>query len=246
MIYLPAIAQTSPAPSMSSRYVHVNTSDIIDVMVNEGFSVVDQKVDNVRKSDPSFARHAVILRSEALGVSDGTYVPQAILMNSHNGKSKVSLRLGMYRFVCANGLVVGDDMFQTSIKHTGDLARQVIDKIKEMSKQSQKVFQKIDTWSKIDLSKEQRLDFAIEALELRFGKEKSKQYDPYLFLDARREEDDKGNLWSTFNIIQENTVKGGIVGKNANNRNVRSKALKSISLDIDYNEKLWKLAESYV
>lgn len=245
MNYLSAITQATPAPHMSKRYVHVNTSDVINVMTEAGFTVVDQKVDKVRKSNSEFARHAVIFRSEQLGTADGTYVPQAIFMNSHNGKSTANLRLGLYRFVCANGMVVGQDYASSSIKHVGDLARQVIERVKEMSKQSVEVFQKVDQWSKIDLSKEKRIEFATRAAMLRFGEKNSKQYSMSDLISARRLEDDKGDLWSTFNIIQENTTKGGLVGRNANNRQVRSKALTSIGLDLRFNKELWNLAEEF-
>lgn len=246
MIYLPAIMQTAASPNMSDRYVHVSTPNVIDVMQEAGFSVVDQKVDKVRVSDPAFARHAVIFRSENLGISDGTFVPQAIFMNSHNGKSTASLRLGLYRFVCANGLVVGNDYASTSIKHIGDLAHQVIERIKEMSKQSSEVFKKIESWSKVDLSREQRIQFASKAAELRFGVEKSKQYNIADILQPRRFEDDRGDLWGTFNIIQENTTKGGLIGRNANNRRIQSKSLNSIGQDLSFNKSLWELAESFV
>lgn len=244
MNYLPAVMQTESAEKMSSRYVHVNTMDVIDIMRNEGFVVADQKVSKTRKSDPAFARHSVVFRSEELGQSSDTFVPQAIFTNSHNGSTTAEFKLGLYRFVCANGLVVGNTYANASIKHIGDLARQVIDRIKEMSKETSRVFSKIDEWNKIDLDKSKRASFAEQAMELRFG-DKAKQYDFMDVLKARRLEDDAGDLWSTYNIIQENTTKGGLVGRNANNRQIRSKDLKAIAQDLKFNTELWNLAESF-
>ncbi|MDD3478749.1 MAG: DUF932 domain-containing protein, partial [Candidatus Izemoplasmatales bacterium] len=187
----------------------------------------------------------VVLRNTNLGTSDGTFIPQALFTNSHNGRSTADLRLGMYRFVCANGLVVGDDYARESIKHVGDLAKQVIDRIREMSKQSQKVFSEIDNWKAIDLSKERRLEFAKQAGILRFGEAKMQQYDVMDLLMPRRAEDDSGDLWSTYNIVQENASKGGLQGKNANGRRVRSKSLNSIGQDLSFNSQLWKLATEF-
>lgn len=245
MNYHPAVLSEVSDPRMSKRYVHVNTMDVIKVMEDQGFEVVDQKVDRVRKFNPEFARHMVVLRNTNLGTSDGTFIPQALFTNSHNGRSTADLRLGMYRFVCANGLVVGDDYARESIKHVGDLAKQVIDRIREMSKQSQKVFSEIDNWKAIDLSKERRLEFAKQAGILRFGEAKMQQYDVMDLLMPRRAEDDAGDLWSTYNIVQENASKGGLQGKNANGRRVRSKSLNSIGQDLDFNSKLWKLATEF-
>lgn len=238
--------QTLAHPKMSKHYVVVPTTEVIDIMQEAGFNVAEQKRDKVRKSDPSYARHMVTFRKDDLLSPDGKYTPQAIWVNSYNGQSRATLRLGVYRFVCENGLVVGTDMLGESVKHQGDLAKSLIDRIREMSKQSVEVFKTIDTWSKVDLSKEKRIEFAKQAAILRFGEAGAQQYDVMDILNPRRTEDDAGSLWDTFNIIQENTVKGGLHGFNANNRRVTTKPLKSIGLDIGYNSKLWELAESYV
>jgi hypothetical protein len=239
------LTNETAAPGMSKRYVTISTPQVVEIMENEGFVVSEVKSDKVRKSDPTFARHMVVFRNENLASPDGKYVPQALWMNSYNGRSRASLGLGMYRFVCANGLVVGEDYLKTSVKHIGDLATQVLDRVKEMSKDSYRVFQNVDKWSKVDLSKEKRIEFARIAAEIRFGEEKSKQFSLEEILQPRRAEDDAGDLWSTFNIVQENLTKGGIIGRNANNRQVRSKPLKAIDLDHNFNKNLWTLAEEF-
>lgn len=245
MSYAPAILQTIAAPNMSDRYVHVNTSDVITIMNDAGFDVAETKVDKTHKNDPAFQRHMVVFRNNNITTPDGTYQPQMLWMNSHNGKSPAVMRLGMYRFVCANGLVVGTDLAKERIRHVGDLARQVIDRVRLLSAKSVSVFNQIDEWSKIDLAKEQREEFARRAAIIRFGAEKVQQYNALDLLNVRRAEDDHGDLWSTFNVIQENAVKGGMVGRNANNRQIRSKMLKSIGLDVGFNEQLWTLAEEF-
>lgn len=239
-----AVFQTQAAPQMSKRYVTVSTPDVMEIMRNEGFAVQSQVVDRVRKSDPSYARHMVIFQNEALKSADERFTPQAIWVNSYNGRSRASMRLGIYRFICSNGLVVGNDYADANVKHMGDLAKQVIDRIREMSKETQQVFAKIDKWSKIDLSKEQRNEFAHQARILRFG-DKSEQYSLDSILEVRRAGDDAGDLWSVFNVVQENTVKGGMVGQNANGRHVRAKKINSIDMNIGYNKKLWELAETF-
>lgn len=246
MNFLPALTQSTPSPSMSSRYVHVNTADVINVMQDAGFTVHDQRVDKARKSPLEYQRHMVVFRNDSIQTPDGSYVPQMLWINSHNGKSPAVMKLGIYRFVCTNGMVVGNDFASERVRHAGELAKQVLDRVRDLSAKSVKVFDQIDTWSKIDLSAAKREEFAKRAAILRFGEDKVQQYNPMDLLNVRRAEDDKGDMWSVFNRVQENATKGGIVGRNANNRQVRSKSLNSIGLDVGFNERLWELAEEFV
>lgn len=244
MQLLPAITQTSAHPKMSNRYVHVNTKDIIDVMESEGFVVSGQKV-NKSRSGSTFGRHMVMFQNPNIVTSDPSFVPQMLLLNSHDGTTPAVFRLGVYRFVCENGMVVGNDYATEKIRHVGDLARQVIERARTLSAQSTKVFSQIDSWMGIDMSAEKRLAFAETAAKLRFGEALSKQYNAGDLLVPRRGEDDAGDLWSTFNIVQENTTKGGLVGRNANNRRVSSRPLVAIGQDFNFNSQLWELAAEY-
>jgi hypothetical protein len=246
MDYLPALMQETASPSMSSRYVHVNTSDVINVMNDAGFTVHEQRVDKARKSPLEFQRHMVVFRNDSVQTPDGSYVPQMLWINSHNGKSPAVMKLGIYRFVCTNGMVVGNDFATERVRHAGELAKEVLDRVRNLSAKSVKVFDQIDAWSKIDLSQAQRDEFARRAAVIRFGEAKLQQYNHLDLLNVRRTEDDKGDMWSVFNRVQENAVKGGMIGRNANNRQVRSKSLNSIGLDVNFNEKLWELADEFV
>lgn len=245
MNQLSAIQNTLAHPKMSKRYVTIPTSEVIDIMHDIGFVISDQQQDKIRKGDPSYAKHMVTFRNPDLQTPDGTYVPQAIWLNSYNGTSRATLRLGVYRFVCSNGLVVGTDYMSDSVKHCGDLAKSLIERIKEMSKQTVDVFSTIDKWNKVQLTTDQRVEFAKQAMLMRFGEQGVQRFDVRDVLTPRRAEDDNGDLWSTFNIIQENTVKGGLHGVTSTGRRVSSKPLKSIGLNVGYNEKLWSLAESF-
>ena len=245
MDFLPALTQATASPHMSNRYVHVNTGEVIKVMQDAGFTVHDQRVDKARKSPMEYQRHMVVFRNDTLQTPDGSYVPQMLWINSHNGKSPAVMKLGIYRFVCTNGMVVGNDFASERIRHAGELAKQVLDRVRELSKKSSSVFSQIETWSKIDLDRAQQEEFARRVALLRFGEQKMQQYNPLDLLNVRRAEDDKGDLWSVFNRIQENSTKGGLVGRNANNRQVRSKSLNSIGLDVGFNERLWELTEEF-
>jgi hypothetical protein len=86
-------------------------------------------------------------------------------------------------------------------------------------------------------------DRRARALVLRFGEDRAKQYEPSALLGARRAEDEGRSVWAVLNRIQENAMRGGAEGRSANGRAVRSRELKGISQDLEFNGSLWRLAE---
>lgn len=72
---------------------------------------------------------------------------------------------------------------------------------------------------------------------------------PVQLLLPRRTQDVGSNLWSTYNVIQENVVRGGIAsfGPNAHGqlRHGRTRAINGIDQDLKLNKALWILAQSW-
>jgi len=59
---------------------------------------------------------------------------------------------------------------------------------------------------------------------------------------VRREADRGNDLWSTFNVAQENLIRGGFVN-GSTRRKVRP--ITSIQKDVNFNSQLWDLASTY-
>lgn len=102
-------------------------------------------------------------------------------------------------------------------------------------------------WEKVTLAPSQRKAFAKGAAKLRFGEELP--FDSELLLQPRRVEDQKVDLWHTFNVVQENLIKGGINyiahDDEGNSRFAQSRAIKAIDSDVKINTSLWTLAKEY-
>ncbi len=62
-------------------------------------------------------------------------------------------------------------------------------------------------------------------------------------LVPRRWDDRKSDLWSIFNRVQENLVKGGLTGRTANGRRQRTRPVQGIDQNLRLNRALWMLAE---
>lgn len=238
---LPAAAlATTHAPTLSSRYEFISSHDIIQRFADEGWSVASANVASPRKRDTLFAKHMIDFRNAELAPVHGA-VPRIILVNSHDGSSSAKLMAGVFRFVCSNGLVVGTTTHKETVRHTGDAAADLIHRMRQLARNTADLYTKIERWSKIDLSKSQRHEFARFAAQLRWGD--AQRFQPEDLLAVRRAEDDRGDLWTTFNAVQENTVRGGIEGLSRSGRMATSRPLSDITRSVDYNAQLWQLAE---
>jgi hypothetical protein len=65
-------------------------------------------------------------------------------------------------------------------------------------------------------------------------------------ITPQRIEDSKDDLWTTFNVIQEKFIRGGVDYKSNSGRKTSLKGLKNIMASNQMNTKLWTLAETLV
>jgi hypothetical protein len=241
MKMLPASAlATVAAPTVSERYQFISSAEIIDRFSDEGWRVETATVAAPRKRDPLFAKHMIDFRNPEFEPVHGA-VPRIILVNSHDGSSSARVLAGVFRFVCANGLIVGTTLNKEVVRHTGDAAADLIHRMQQLARNTSKLYSQIDTWSKKDLTKAQRFEMARFAAQLRWGD--AQRFTPEDLLQVRRADDDRGDLWTTFNRLQENTVRGGIEGFSRSGRAATSRPLSDISRSVEYNAQLWQLAE---
>ena len=105
-------------------------------------------------------------------------------------------------------------------------------------------------WSQIKLDREEALAMAEAARMIRFGDADGVLDTPITaaqLLTARRQDDARrDNVWTNFNVLQENVIRGGLQGVrfDANNRarNMSTRAINGIDQDVKLNKALWMLA----
>lgn len=239
---LPLAAYTqTPAPTLSDRYVHISTQRVVELMQEEGFTVANAPGKKPR-GPAEFAKHVIDFRHPDVP-SIGDAVPRFLFANSHDGSMRASVLAGVFRFVCSNGMVVGSTYANERVRHAGQAAHDIIARVRAMARNTAPLFAQIESWQRKDLSLAQRIEFARLSSTLRWG-------DPHRFLPedllrVRRPEDDKGDLWSVFNRVQEATTRGGVGGVARTGRAVRSRPLTEVGADLRFNEQLWKLAEEF-
>ncbi len=239
---VPSAFATQPYSAQSSRYAFIPTSNVIEGMRGAGFVPVQASQSRTKiEGKKNFTKHMIRFRSLAnlsRSAVVGESVLEAVLINAHDGTSKYKLMAGVFRFVCANGMVVADSMLDSiNIRHTGNVISEVIAGTQRIFEEAPKVLDVIGKWGSIALTDGEQLALAEAAHTLRFNGEET-NVTPEHLLRARRYDDNGTDLWKTFNRIQENTTKG-IKFRNARG----SRAIKSIDGDVKLNKALWTLAE---
>lgn len=232
---------------MTARYVQVPTFKVVEQLADVGYYPVSAQQTKPFQRNPQFVEHKIVLRHETqlkarLNVDE---IPQIIISNSHNGRTKLRLWAGFYRLVCSNGLVVGNDLFRYEVAHMGDAYAEAMGFADMMTTELENLREVIDHWNNVHLTAGQAHTFAQRAAVLRFGEQSAGSYSPQALLHSRRAEDEGDSLWKVFNRLQENTVKGGIEGMNGNRRRVRSRELTAVNPNIEYNAALWNLAQQF-
>lgn len=238
-----SVFSTTSSPKMSPRYVHINSYEVLDLMQQEGFVVASGTSTKVRPGrEPLYAKHQVDLRLPNAPVVDGA-VPRILFTNSHDGSTSAKFMMGVYRFICSNGLVIGSTYAREVARHSGEQAAQLIDRVRALAKNTGPMFAQIEAWSKRELSDTEAQELASLASVLRFGD--VNRFDPKQLLATRRGEDEGRSLWRVFNRIQENAMAGGLVGFSTDGRRLASRPVRNIDQNTQFNADLWRLAEEF-
>ena len=239
----PSIFAETPHESRSERYSYIPTAAVLAELRSEGFMPFMVCQTRVRHEDRrEYTKHMLRLRHASQ--INGAEANEVILLNSHDGTSSYQMLGGMFRFVCSNGLVCGDAVADVRIHHKGNVAGQVIEGAYEVLKGFEQVQEARDSMRIITLDAREQDVLARSALALKYdAPDRVTPITEAQVLAPRRFDDRGSDLWSTFNRIQENLIKGGLNGRNAQGRRQRTRAVQGIDQNVRLNRALWMLAD---
>lgn len=234
----------------SDKYSQITTIDKIREIQNLGWMPTSVKQQNSAKYK-GYQSHMVLFQNPDFSskFSKDGVAPQILLQNSYNGLKSFALHFGLYRFCCSNGLIVGEDLLQTiKTKHKGLSQDSISETIEEYIGGIPMILGSIDTMKSTKISSIDKLNFAGEVLEIKYPySEGNFPIHAESLLEVRRPEDKADSVWETFNVIQENALKGGqeITGEVDKKRQTKTRAIKDISRDIMLNKAIWNTATKY-
>ena len=239
----PSIFADTPHESRSERYTYIRTATVLTELRKEGFQPFMVCQTRVRHEDRrDYTKHMLRLRHASQ--INGDEANEIILINSHDGTSSYQMLAGMFRFVCQNGLMCGDTFADVRVHHKGNVIDQVIEGAYEVLHGFEQVQDSCDGMRAIALDDGEAEVFARSALVLKYDEPgKALPITESQILRPRRFDDAHADLWSTFNRVQENLVKGGLTGSSANGRRQRTRPVQGIDQNVRLNRALWLLAE---
>ena len=252
---------------LSKHYSFVPTMNVVNDLRALGYEVVDAKQVSARKkSTKGYQKHMITLEHpkykldqvNEVEISDGktetqvqkpTEYPQILLTNSHDGGNAFTLSAGIFRLVCSNGLVIKtEDYGSARLVHKGYSFEAVQTLVKEFEVTVAEVLTKITAMKKVQLTKDQQIEFAKQAALLRF---KSKSYNEDNIekvvniddlLNVERKEDAGNGLYEVFNRVQESLINGKYTYLGTKDKPRKARPIKNFKQNIEVNKKLSELA----
>ena len=240
---VPAVFASSAHARTSAKYTFIPTEQVLSGLIRAGFVPVDARQTHTRNTSTLHARHILRLRRRFETVQLRDAVPEVVFLNSHDGTSAYQLRLGIFRVVCTNGLIVCRGAFPAyCVSHRGNVLDDVITGALEISERFVTLAEQVEQMEKRRMPQDEQVHFAERALALRFPDPGQSGMLASQLLTCRRTDDLGNDLWSTLNKVQENLLRGGMSRRSASGRLTRTRRITSIREDVRLNGRLWDLA----
>ena len=238
----PSIFATSASPKVSGRYSFVPTVDIVENFQREGWDISSVK----QMGKGIHALHEVKFRNGELPNVGDTLV-EAIIRNSHNGMSTLSVSAGLFRLVCSNGLTVptsAADSFK--VRHAGFELDDVKRITEDFAKKLPIIEGSVNRMMERELTIDEKLDFVRESANIRWNVGSVPTLDYEQILLPNRKEDEGDSLWQVFNVVQEKWIRGGVEYNTQRGRKTKLRTINDILNSNRINTKLWELAETII
>jgi hypothetical protein len=249
----PAVFASEPHESRGPRYAYVPTIQPLQKLLDNGWGVyeVGQQRSRDAGRDP-YTKHMLRLRKlehfsarHSDVFTDG--VPEVIMINAHDGSAAYHLFGGWFRFVCSNGLIVGDTFSGFKVRHTvgPQTSAEVLEAGESiLTTEFPRIITRVGDMKQVKVTDANAYRLAQKAVELRYGGTLA-PFDTRELITPRRDEDRDPTLWNMLNRIQENIMDGGWETRSRLfARRSTVKPVERVSAVAKINRGLWNEAEA--
>lgn len=246
--FAPAAGAFEPVSEASSRYSFVPTLDAVDLLRSVGWFPIAAKQGSWRIEGKNiYQKHAIRFVRDSFNPDIKERV-DLVLYNSHDLGSSFKLATSIWRQVCGNGLMMASEFANFTHRHVGFSPDDFMESAVKIADSTAVIADQVSALKEIHLKEEEQHIFAQAAHRLVYDDPETAPIKPEKLLSRRRFEDQKDDLWVTYNSLQENIIKGGIRGFSFNPdtlkmRRVTTRPIKSLDRDIKLNQALWVLTE---
>ena len=244
---VPAAGSLAPVAKASARYSFVPTLTVVDALRDVGWFPISAEQSSARLEERfGFQQHMIRFAREGLAMK-GERVDM-LLWNSHDLGSSFKLITSVWRYACRNGLMVSSEFANFTHRHVGFNLDELVHSALEIAEASALVSEKIEEMKAITLTQNERGIYAASAHQLIYDDPKEAPIRPEQLLNARRFDDRRmDDLWTVFNLVQENTIKGGVRGGKVDDygrhRRITTRPVKALDRNVKLNQALWFLTE---
>ena len=249
----PSVFATAPHHEVSDRYGFMSTIEVVDSVRGEGWMPVDATQRNVRdQSKRELTTHLLRFRRLDDDIKVGDGVVELLLKNSHDRSSAFVLHAGIFRMACANGIIIADSTFQKmSVRHGKNVVNDILEGSYRVVDEVPAIANEVESMQNIELTTHERAIFAKTAWNYAYGESDENVLTPMdniasQILAPNRQADMGKDLWTTFNVVQEKMLKGGIRTMKVNDKNRArrntTRKVNSIDKNIKLNKALWDMA----
>ena len=242
----PAVFAEGASARTRSSYRFIDTASVLEALIRAGFRPsAAQQTRSRAGSDPTHARHMIRLRPLREQVTMLDCIPEICLINAHDGTSAYQLLAGLYRPLCANGLLCRlGDFAAIRIPHRSSVVADIVAGAVEVCAQFGQLRSQVEAMAARVLSPAEQLQLAHTAYRLRWvDSDALPAFPPARLLEPRRPADDYPTLWHTLNRCQEAALAGGIHYHSASKRLVATRRIRKIREEVRINTALWQAAE---
>ncbi len=246
--YASAAGATEPVDKVSSRYTFVPTLKAVDLLRDAGWFPIKAEQSGTRIQDKEgFQKHCIrFTRNENFEMKPKDERIDLVLYNSHDLGSSFKLIASVWRLVCSNGLMVASDFANFTHRHVGFNENDFVESADKITASATLINDQMDYLKGIPLGYDEQIIYAESAHKLVYEDLESAPIVPEQLLRQRRFDDGNNSLWTIFNRVQENIIKGGVKGKvygENGPRKVTTRAVQSLDRNIKLNQALWVLTE---
>lgn len=236
---VPSAFATHPHESRSNRYSFIPTERIIDDLEKMEWLPVTA-FQNRSKVNDGFQAHLIRFRNKE--VEEAERYPELVLLNSHNGRTKCKMYGGICELVCMNGLILMTNKVDAAlnIMHINYQFSHIQTVVEKIAEETEAQIKMANEYSKIFLTEEQKNEMAYSVVKEVFELEEGVKVDiPSLYAPKRQIQENKNDLWTLWNIVQENVMRGGVKFIHPTNKVTTSREVKNVRKELLSNLALW-------
>jgi hypothetical protein len=255
--------QGCPSTTQSDSYRFISTIEVVQALSASGWDVEQTKVAKTRRTfvgtDPvsgerlfrespksGYQKHRVVFgRSDAKLPEVGGAKAQLILTNDHSGGGAFVIKIGLFRFVCANGLSVGTGIeSMVRFTHRSKLSTlefgvKVFEEVARLEREFiMRVMPQVEAMRAKNLDSVQTIALATDIVT-RLNITPESIFD---LVRSQREEDNEPDVFTVMNRIQEHLQRGGYLKSGAVRR---TRATTNMKKADKINDVVWDTAVEY-